>query len=109
MSIGIEVNMVCVRNQETLWKSNDILFSLGTVLLSGYNIPRMKFLPENTKPGAVSTTNAKFINLYSAILSLKVLFSRNYHLISAHMGPQPTGRIAEGMIKIYPCSCVRAC
>ena len=55
MSIGIEVNMKLVRNHETLWKSNDTHFSLGTVLPSGYNTPRMKFSLENTKPGAVST------------------------------------------------------
>ena len=72
-SIGIEANMVLVRIHETLWKSNDTRFSLGTVLPSGYNIPRMKFSLGNTKPGAVSTTNAEFINLYSAILSLEAL------------------------------------
>ena len=59
--------MVFVRNHETLWKWNDTRFSLGTVLPSGYNIPRMEFLLGNPKPGAVSTTNAKPINLYSAI------------------------------------------
>ena len=73
MSIGIEVNMILVRNHETLWKSNDTRFSLGTVLPSGHNIPRMKFSLKNTKPGAVSTTNAESINLYSAILSLEAL------------------------------------
>ena len=51
MSIGIEVNMVFVRNNETLWKSNDTRISLGTVLASGYNIPLMKFSLGNTKSG----------------------------------------------------------
>ena len=62
--------MVFVRNHETLWKSNDRRFSLSTVLSSGYSIPRMKFSLGNTKPGAVSTTNAESFNLYSVILSL---------------------------------------
>ena len=70
MSIGIEVNVVLVRNRETLWKSNGTRFSLSTVLSRGYNTPRMKFSLGNNKPGAVSTTNAKPINLYSLILSL---------------------------------------
>ena len=70
MSIGIEVNMVFVRNHGTLWKSNDMRLCLGTVLPNGYNIPRMKFLLGNTKPRAVSTTNAESIDLYKAILSL---------------------------------------
>ena len=70
MSIGIEVNMILVSNHETLWKSNVTLFSSGTVLPSGHHIPRMKFSLGNTKPGAVSTTNAESIKLYSAIPSL---------------------------------------
>ena len=70
MSTGIEVNVVLVRNHETFWKSNDTRFSLGTVLPSGYNTPRMKFLLGNTKPGVVSTTIPKPINLYSVILLL---------------------------------------
>ena len=68
ISIGIEVNMILVRNHETLWKSNETRFSLGTVLPRGYNIPRMTFSLGNTKPGDVSTTNAESINLRSAIL-----------------------------------------
>ena len=79
MSIGIEVIMVFVTDHETLWKSNDMRFSLGTVLPSGYNTPRMKFSLGNTKPEAVSTTNAESINLNSSILSLKALLSRNHH------------------------------
>ena len=70
MSIGIEVNVVLVRNHETLWKSNDTRFSLDTVLPRGYNTPRMKFSLENTKLGAVSATNAKPTNLYLVILTL---------------------------------------
>ena len=70
MSIGIEVNMILVSNHETLWKSNVTRFSSGTVLPSGHHISRMKFSLGNTKPGAVSTTNAESIKLYSAILSL---------------------------------------
>ena len=70
MSIGIEVIMVFVGNHETLWKSNDMRFSLGTLLPSGYNIPRMRYSLGNNIPGAVSTTNAESINLYSVILSL---------------------------------------
>ena len=70
MSLGIEVNMVFVTNHETLWKSNNTRFSFDTDLPSGYNIPRMKISLGNTKPGAVSTTNAESINLYSANLSL---------------------------------------
>ena len=71
MSIGIEINMVFVRKpRRTFWKSNDTRFILGTVLPSRYNIPLIKFFLGNTKFGAVSTTNAESINLYSAILSL---------------------------------------
>ena len=70
MSMGIEVNMVYVRNHETLWKSNDTRFILDTVHRSGHNIPRIKFSLRNTKPEAVITTNAESINLYSATLSL---------------------------------------
>ena len=66
---GIIVNVVLVRNHETLWKSIDTRFSLGTVLPSGYNTPWIKFSLRNTKLGAVSTTNAEPINLYSVILS----------------------------------------
>ena len=68
ISIGIEVNMILFRNHETLWKSNDTRFSLGTILSRGYNIPRMTFSLGITKPGAVSTRNAESINLRSAIL-----------------------------------------
>ena len=75
--IGIEVNMVFVKKKrrkkkhERLWKSNDTRFRLGTVLPSGYNIPRVKFSLGNNKLGAVSIINAEYINLYSAILSLQ--------------------------------------
>ena len=63
MSIGIEVNVILVRNHENLWKSNDTRFSLATVLPRGYNTSRIKFSLGNAKPGAVSATNAKPINL----------------------------------------------
>ena len=63
MSIGIEVNVVFVRNHETLWEWSDTCFRLGTILPSGYNIPRMKFSLGNTKPGAVSATNVQSTNL----------------------------------------------
>ena len=69
MSIGMEVNMVLVRNHETLWKSNNMRFSLGIVFPRGVQTS-MKFLLGNTKPGAVSTTKMKSIKLYSVILSL---------------------------------------
>ena len=69
MPIGIQVNMVLVRNHETLWKSYNTRFSLGIVFLRGVQ-PWMKFSLGNTKPGAVSTTNMKSIKLYSVILSL---------------------------------------
>ena len=65
MSIGIEVNIVFVKKHETLRMSNGTRFTSGTVLPSGYNIPRMKF-----SHGALSTTNAESMNVYSAILSL---------------------------------------
>ena len=71
MSIGTQVNVVLVRNHETLWKSNNTRFCLGTVLPRGYNTSRMKFSLGNTKPRAVSATNAKLINLYSVIISLQ--------------------------------------
>ena len=63
MSIGIEVNVVLVRNHDTLWKSKDTRFSLGTVLPMGYNTPRVKFSVRKTKPGAVTATNAKPIKV----------------------------------------------
>ena len=65
MSIGIEVNLILVRNHETLWKSN-----VTHCPYKWAQIPRMKFSLGNTQPGAVSTTNAESINLYSAILSM---------------------------------------
>ena len=62
--------MVFVINHETLWKSNDTRNFLGPVLPSGQYIPRFKFSLGNTKPEAVSITNAESVSLYSAILSL---------------------------------------
>ena len=61
MSIGIEVNVILVRNHENLWKSNDTRFSLGTVLSRGYNTPRIKFSLGNAKPGAVSETTRNLL------------------------------------------------
>lgn len=70
MSIGIEVNIIFVRNHEIFWKPNDTCFVLGTVLQSWYNIPQVKFSLRNTNPGAVSKSVAEseFINLCSAFL-----------------------------------------
>ena len=72
MSTSIEVSMVFVRNDKTLWNWNDTRFISNTVLPSRHNITRIKVLLMNTKPGTVCTTNAESINMYSAIDSLSV-------------------------------------
>lgn len=72
---GNEVSIVFIRNHETLLKSNDTRFVLGSVLPSGHNIPRIKVSLRNTKSGAVSITHGNLLSCIQQFFHCKRHFS----------------------------------
>ena len=68
---GNEVSIVFIRNHETLLKSNDTCFILGSVLPSGHNIPRIKVSLRTSKPGAVSIKHGDLLSCIQQFFQYK--------------------------------------